>query len=188
LYCVFQIIKKNLIYIYIIINYRCNRDADERHEGRVKTKIVVVDLTSLGGDVPLANSYNEVRQKLGRMDVRLLVNNAGMSYKRPERLLDLAATCTGALPDPCRDMVECNALATVAMCRIVMPLMVGGGDVDGDDGCGGEDASEKTSLRREGGGGVVINVSSASAQLPCPLISVYGATKVKRVLILYYYH
>ncbi|XP_027836471.2 uncharacterized protein LOC114119178 [Aphis gossypii] len=155
----------------------------ERHEGRVKTKIVVVDFTSLGGDVPLANSYNELRQKLGRMDVRLLVNNAGLSYKRPERLLDLASTCTGALPDPCRDVVECNALATVAMCRIVMPLMVGsggsgGGGVDGDDGCGGEDAAEKTSLKREdGGGGVVINVSSMAAQLPCPLLSVYGATK-----------
>lgn len=148
----------------------------------MKTKIVVVDFTSLGGDVPLANSYAEVRQKLGRLDVRLLVNNAGLSYERPERLLDLAPTCTGALPDPCRDVVECNALGTMAMCRIVMPLMVGdGGGVDGDDGCGGEDGAEKTSLRREGGGGVVINVSSASAQLPCPLLSVYGATKVKRV-------
>ncbi|KAE9527852.1 hypothetical protein AGLY_012676 [Aphis glycines] len=152
----------------------------ERHEGRVKTKIIVVDFTSLGGDVPLANSYNELRQKLGRMDVRLLVNNAGLSYTRPERLLDLAPTCTGALPDPCRDVVECNALATVAMCRIVMPLMVGGGGgggVDGTTAAAEKDAAEKTSLRREGGGGVVINVSSATAQLPCPLLSVYGATK-----------
>ncbi|XP_026821487.1 very-long-chain 3-oxoacyl-CoA reductase-like [Rhopalosiphum maidis] len=156
----------------------------ERHGDRVKTKTVVADFTSLGGDVPLANSYNEVRHKLGRMDVRLLVNNAGVSYARPERLLDLAPSCTGALPDPCRDVVECNTLATVAMCRIVMPLMVDGGcsgeDADGDRPQQSEHPATEhvtTSHRRGGGGGVVINVSSASAQLPCPLLSVYGATK-----------
>ncbi|XP_025194299.1 very-long-chain 3-oxoacyl-CoA reductase-like, partial [Melanaphis sacchari] len=125
----------------------------ERHAGRVKTKIVAADFTSLGGDVPLANSYDKVRHELGRMDVRLLVNNAGVSYARPERLLDLAPACAGAPPDPCRDMVECNALATVAMCSTVMPLMVAGA------------------------GGVVVNVSSASAHLPCPMLSVYGAAK-----------
>lgn len=159
---------------------------DERHAGRVKTKIVVADFTSSGGTVPLSATYDAVRRGLARLDVRLLVNNAGVGYARPERLLDLAPCCTGALPDPCRDVVECNALATVAMCRIVMPLMIVDGVDSSDEIHGGEDAEgdfrersddkEYTSPRR-GGGGVVINVSSASAKLPCPLLSIYGATK-----------
>jgi len=159
----------------------------------VKTKIIVADFTSSGGTVPLSGTYDAVRRGLGRLDVRLLVNNAGVGYARPERLLDLAPCCsTGTLPDPCRDVVECNALATVAMCRIVMPLMVVD-DMGSDDGRGGEDAegdyrprsedTEYTSPKR-GGGGVVINVSSASANLPCPLLSVYAATKVQRFIMI----
>jgi len=162
-------------------------DADERHASRVKTKIVVADFTSSGGTVSLSGTYDAVRRGLGRLDVRLLVNNAGVGYARPERLLDLAPCCTGTLSDPCRNVVECNALATVAMCRIVMPLMVADG-MDSDSGRGGEDSegdyrqrlddTEYVSPKR-GGGGVVINVSSASAKLPCPLLSVYAATKVQ---------
>lgn len=153
----------------------------------MKTKIIVADFTSAGGTVPLSGTYDAVRRGLGRLDVRLLVNNAGVGYARPERLLDLAPCCTGTLPDPCRDVVECNALATVAMCRIVMPLMVVD-DTDSDDGRGSDDAEGDNRQRlddteytfpKRGGGGVVINVSSASAKLPCPLLSVYAATKVQ---------
>ncbi|XP_001947749.1 very-long-chain 3-oxoacyl-CoA reductase-B [Acyrthosiphon pisum] len=162
-----------------------SQQIDQRHAGRVKTKIIVADFTSSGGTVSLSGTYDAVRRGLGRLDVRLLVNNAGVGYARPERLLDLAPCCTGTLPDPCRDVIECNALATVAMCRIVMPLMVVD-DTGSDDGRGGDDAegdyrqrvddTEYTSPKR-GGGGVVINVSSVSARVPCPLLSVYGATK-----------
>lgn len=152
----------------------------------MKTKIVVADFTSSGGTVSLSATYDAVRRGLGRLDVRLLLNNAGVAYARPERLLDLAPCCTGTLADPCRDVVECNALATVAMCRIVMPLMVADGMAsdDGEDAEGDYrqqrrlDDTEYTSPKR-GGGGVVINVSSASAKLPCPLLSVYAATKVQ---------
>lgn len=87
-------------------------------------------------------------------------------------------------------MVECNALATVAMCRIVMPLMVVS-DMDSEDAHDGDDAEGDNRERlqddtgyaspRRGGGGVIINVSSVSAKLPCPLLSVYGATKVQRI-------
>lgn len=176
--------------IYFILS-AC--DADERHVGRVKTKIIVADFTSSSGSVPLSATYDEVRRGLARLDVRLLVNNAGVGYARPERLLDLAPCCTDAPADQCRDVVECNTLAIVAMCRIVMPLMVvddknidGGHDRDVADGDYREkllDGTEYTSPRR-GGGGVVINVSSISAKLPCPLLSVYGATKVQRFIIL----
>jgi len=164
-------------------------DADERHEGRVKTKIIVADFTSSGGTVSLSATYDQVRRGLARLDVRLLVNNAGVGYAQPERLLDLAPCCSGAPADPCRDVVECNALAAVAMCRMVMPLMVADG-VDGDDedvigDCREQlDDTEDTSPSRGGGGGVVINVSSVSAELPCPLLGVYGATKVQRFIII----
>lgn len=153
------------IVLNIKICYVCFRKspggAEERHAGRAKTKIIVADFTSSGSAVPLSDTYNAVRRGLAGLDVRLLVNNAGVCYARPERLLELAPCCTGTLPDPCRDVIECNALATVAMCRIVMPLMVDGGR----------------------NGGAVINVSSVSALLPSPLLSVYAATKVHNIMI-----
>lgn len=169
---------------------------------------MAADFTSSAG--PLADAYDAVRRGLAGLDVKLLVNNAGLGYGQPEALLDLPPCCARGLDaaggDPCRDVVECNALAAVAMCRAVMPMMLrdradvrggGDGDRDGVAACATDDrddddddggrpllcpstpppspASSVSTVR----GGVVINVSSASALLPCPLLSVYAATKVR---------
>ncbi|XP_025422546.1 very-long-chain 3-oxoacyl-CoA reductase-like [Sipha flava] len=153
----------------------------ERHAGAVRTLVVAADFTSSGGTVPLDRTYDAVRRALDGLDVALLVNNAGLSYARPERLLDLPSCCSGTptcggVGDPCRDVIECNVLAAVAMCRIAMPLM----DTDAADGQRDRDrpdVDDELKPSNRGRGGVVINVSSISAHLPCPLLTVYGATK-----------
>lgn len=141
----------------------------------------------------LGHTYDTVRRGLAGLDVALLVNNAGLSYARPDRLLDLPPCCSG-LPaadgDQCRDVIECNSLATVAMCRITMPLM----DAAGRHAAAADGRRDHREYRDEPSsllppppppptptytrGGVVINVSSASALVPCPLLAVYAATKV----------
>lgn len=52
------------------------------------------------------------------------------------------------------DIVQCNIVSVLAMCQIVLPGM--------------------TERKR----GVVINISSATAEIPSPLVLVYGASKV----------
>jgi len=168
----------------------------------VRTRIVVADFTSRRGTASLTETYDGVRRGLDGLDVALLMNNAGTCYARPDRLLDLPPCCSSCPSadggDPIRDVIECNALATVAMCRIVMPLMAADAgprrraercgrpideyaDEDGD----GESLLLSTSPPPSPEppapfteGGVVVNISSASALVPCPLLSVYGATKV----------
>lgn len=127
----------------------------------------MADLSSSGGTVSLSDAYDAVRNALDGLDVALLVNNAALSYTYPERLLDMPPCCPGREShDPLRDIVECNALGPVAMCRIAMALMM-------------------TDRRGSGGGGVIINVASASAYLPSPLLAVYAATKVYYIIIFF---
>lgn len=145
---------------------------DERHIGDgVRTRIVVGNLSSSGGTVSLSDTYDAVRHGLDGLDVALLVNNAAVSYVWPERLLDMPSCCpSGGGCDPLRDVVECNALGPVAMSRIVMPLMATDNEFRGHDAEGNSSNTTR--------GGVVINVASASAHLPSPLLAVYAATKV----------
>lgn len=169
--------------------------ADRLHGDRVRTRIVVADFTSLRGTVSLSDTYDGVRRGLHGLDVAVLVNNAGMSYTHPDRLLDLPPCCSSDLSsaagDPIRDVIECNVLATVAMCRIVMPMMSGRGGPETDVGeperaeqdGGGDDGEPLRSSTSPPPplteGGVVITIASASALVPCPLLSVYGASKVR---------
>lgn len=161
----------------------------ERHVGNnIQIKIVVADLSSSGGTYSLSDAYDSVRKALAYLDVALLVNNAAMSYTRPERLLDMPPCCSGQNPsDPLRDIIECNALGLVAMCRIVMPLMMACVDDNDEFMVKGmrrerndhdEQNMEDENLLNTNRGGVVINVASASAYLPSPMLAVYGATKV----------
>lgn len=156
---------------------------DSRHGDRVRTRIVVADFTSRLGAASLTAAYDGVRRGLDGLDAALLVNNAGTCYARPDRLLNIAPTCcsSGDSPppssgDPLRDIIECNVLATVAMSRIVMPLMVAGRTRGRDEERDEERPAEPSPPFTDGG--VVVNVSSATAVIPCPLLAVYGASKV----------
>lgn len=92
--------------------------------------------------------YEGIRAQTADLEVGVLVNNVGMSYANPEYYL--------ALPDQEKfisNIVTCNIFSVTRMCSLFLPGMV---------------------ERRKG---VVINISSLSAVIPAPLLTVYAASK-----------
>lgn len=153
----------------------------------------MADFTSGGGGADtLTETFDVVRRGLAGLDVAVLVNNAGVANAKPDRFLDMTADT--ALDDPCRDMIECNALAAAAMCRVAMPLMLDGGHrrqmlFDGHNDDNEHALLLSTTLdplpvSPNTSGGVVVNVGSLSARIPYPLFTVYSATKVRWIRII----
>lgn len=97
--------------------------------------------------------YSDIEKELFGLDVGVLVNNVGVSYPYPDYFLELKDK-----EKIYYDIVQCNIVSVLAMCQIVMPGMV----------------KKKK--------GVVINISSAAASFPSPMLSVYGASKVRITL------
>lgn len=93
--------------------------------------------------------FNHIEKELFSMEVGVLVNNVGLSYPHPEYFLDLPEAAKTY-----NDIIQCNIITMLSMCQIVMPSMC------------------------ENKKGVVINISSTAANIPSPLLSVYGASKV----------
>lgn len=91
------------------------------------TRCVVADFTTTGSpNNKLSETYETVARELGDLDVAVLVNNAGIGYPRPEFLLELGSDVGAKISHQLfRDIIECNALTPVVLCRIVMPLMMG---------------------------------------------------------------
>ncbi|KAJ1520114.1 hypothetical protein ONE63_004334 [Megalurothrips usitatus] len=92
--------------------------------------------------------YDTIEKELTGLDVSVLINNVGMSYPHPEYFL--------GLPDGSKvfqSILRCNIHSVTNMSLLVMPRMV------------------------ERKRGVIVNVSSATALFPSPLLTVYGATK-----------
>jgi 17beta-estradiol 17-dehydrogenase / very-long-chain 3-oxoacyl-CoA reductase len=84
------------------------------------------------------------------LDIGVLINNVGMSYAYPEFL--------SYLPDAsafCTRLMHCNILSVTGMTLLLLPRM-----------------AEKRK-------GLILNVSSASAVLPSPLLTMYSSCKVK---------
>jgi len=92
--------------------------------------------------------YDKIGAQLQDLDVGVLVNNVGMSYVHPEFL--------ASVPDGgafCTRLMHCNILSVTGMTLLILPKMVD---------------------KRKG---LILNVSSASAVLPTPLLSMYSSSK-----------
>jgi len=92
--------------------------------------------------------YVKIGAQLQDLDIGVLINNVGMSYAYPEFL--------SYVPDAgafCRRLMHCNILSVTGMTLLLLPRM-----------------AEKRK-------GLIVNVSSASAVLPSPLLTMYSSCK-----------
>ncbi|XP_071497171.1 very-long-chain 3-oxoacyl-CoA reductase-B-like [Diadema antillarum] len=95
-----------------------------------------------------ADIYGRIKEALAELEIGVLINNVGMSYSFPQFLTEIEDV-EKFLPN----IININCLTVVMMSYLVLPSMI---------------------ERRKG---VIINVSSASAMNPSPMLTAYSATK-----------
>lgn len=92
--------------------------------------------------------YDKIKERIQGKEIGILVNNVGMAQVSPDYFL--------MMPEReklIQDLIQCNILSVPMMCSLILPGMV------------------------ERKKGIIINLSSLSAFVPTPLMTVYAATK-----------
>lgn len=92
--------------------------------------------------------YDEISSEIKDLDIGVLINNMGISYEHPEYFLQLPD-----LSGTIMRMIRGNIMSMVKMTEIVLPGMVD---------------------RKRG---IILNISSAAALKPTPMLALYSATK-----------
>ncbi|KAG9470492.1 hypothetical protein GDO78_017605 [Eleutherodactylus coqui] len=95
-----------------------------------------------------AEIYDHIAAGLKGLEIGVLVNNVGIAYEYPEYFLDIPD-----LDNTLDKLITVNITSVCKMTRLVLPGML------------------------ERSKGVILNISSASAMYPIPLLTVYSATK-----------
>ncbi|XP_077079456.1 17-beta-hydroxysteroid dehydrogenase type 3 isoform X1 [Siphateles boraxobius] len=104
----------------------------------------------IAADFTKDDIYGHIKENIEGLDIGILVNNVGILPSQiPCKLLE-----TSNLEERIHDVINCNVKAMVKMCRIVLPGM------------------------QQRGRGVILNVSSGIAKIPCPIYTLYSASKV----------
>nr|BCD57310.1 17-beta-hydroxysteroid dehydrogenase type 3 [Anguilla japonica] len=94
--------------------------------------------------------YEHIEENLAGLNVGVLVNNVGILPSHTLcKLLDIED-----LEQRITSVINCNVKGLTKMCRIVLPRM------------------------EERGKGLILNMSSGVAGVPCPLYTMYGASKL----------
>ncbi|KAF2349297.1 Death domain [Trinorchestia longiramus] len=107
-----------------------------------------VETKIITADFTRLDIYDNIAKELAGMDIGVLINNVGMSYDHPEYLHKVPDAI-----DFTNSMVNMNITSVVRMTLIVLPGMV------------------------ERKRGAIVNVSSLSAIVTAPLLTVYAASK-----------
>ncbi|KAI4819911.1 hypothetical protein KUCAC02_027913 [Chaenocephalus aceratus] len=96
------------------------------------------------------NVFSEIEDQIRSLDIGVLVNNVGMLPSFiPCKFLE-----TAQLDQTITTVINCNVKTMAKMCKIILPGM------------------------ESSGKGLILNISSGVASIPCPLYTLYAASKV----------
>lgn len=135
-------------YNLLLISRNPKKLSDVQEELNSKSNKKGKDIVTHSADFTKTDIYPDIEKAIKKLPrVDVLVNNVGMSYEHPEFF------ASPHLEERNQQILTVNSASCSRMCFIVLPIM------------------EQQKY------GVILNVSSFSALDPCPLLSMYAASK-----------